>query len=64
MQPRSGVKHPELEKRLPGGIWAIFVVLFSEALCRAFSSSDALSIPAASRVASRWYYAPACLPDK
>jgi hypothetical protein len=37
MQPLSGVKHPELDKRLPGGILAIFVVLFFEALWRAFS---------------------------
>jgi hypothetical protein len=36
MLPLSGVKHPELEKFLPGGILAIFVVLFFEALWCAF----------------------------
>jgi len=36
MQPLAGVKHPELVKFLPGGILAIFVVLFFEALWRAF----------------------------
>jgi hypothetical protein len=28
MQSRSGGKHPELDKHLPEGILAIFVVLF------------------------------------
>jgi hypothetical protein len=44
MQSRSGGKHPELDKHLPEGILAIFVVLFFEALWRAveFDSSDAL----------------------
>jgi hypothetical protein len=36
MQPLFGIKHPELDKLLPGGILAIFFVLFFEALWRAF----------------------------
>jgi hypothetical protein len=36
MQALSGFKHPELDTFLPGGILAIFVVLFFEALWRAF----------------------------
>jgi hypothetical protein len=42
MQPLSGVKHPELDKFLPGGILAIFIVLFFEPCGVLFSSSDAL----------------------
>lgn len=28
MQPRFGANHPELDKRLAGGVLAIFIVLF------------------------------------
>lgn len=70
MQPLSGVKHPELDKFLPGGIWAIFVVLFLKPCGVLLSSIRVMrSIPAVSRVASRWYTTPptrlpACPPDK
>jgi len=36
MQLLSEVKHPVLDKFLPGGVLAIFVVLFFEALWRDF----------------------------
>jgi hypothetical protein len=36
MRTLSGVSHPELDTFLPGGVLAIFVVLFFEALWRAF----------------------------
>jgi hypothetical protein len=42
MQPLSGIKHPELDKLLPGGILAISSSCFLKPCGVLFSSGDAL----------------------
>ncbi len=64
MQPLSGGKHPVLDKFLPGGILAIFVVLFLKPCGVFFRSSDALdsSREQGGEEMVLRFFLPACLP--